>query len=168
MKKLTLHNHTTVNAEGSRSNGNCKAVLCLDTGEVFSSMTDAAEKHNIKMCNISNVIRGKCRTAGGKRYCLLDKATEYLPEMASQLQEIGTLRAKAAAYDAWQTEQEKARREKEQHDAAVNKAQDRVNKRKAICERIEAELLRATARLMDAENQLNALTNNGSTSTSVA
>lgn len=164
MTNLTLHNHTTVSAEGSRNNGNCKAVICLDTGEVFSSMTDAAEKHGIKMCNISNVIRGKTRTAGGKRYCLLSKVTEHLPEMASAIQEVNSLRAKAAAYDAWQVEQAKAREAKEKHDAAVNKAQDKVNKRKAICERIEAELLRATARLMEAENQLNALKGNESAS----
>lgn len=160
MKKLTLHNQTTVSAEGSRSNGNCKAVLCLDTGEVFSSITDAAEKHNIAMCNISNVVRGVCRTAGGKRYCYLAKASEYIPEMAARLSEFDSLKAKAAAYDAWQAQEAKRAKEEAKHNEKVARAQAKVDRRKTIRDNLLTELARAEARLVDAENDLNALNNN--------
>jgi deoxycytidylate deaminase len=42
-----------------------KAVLCVETGEVFKSGREAAKKLNLKASKISNVCHGKRRTTGG-------------------------------------------------------------------------------------------------------
>ena len=41
-----------------------KAVQCIDTGEVFESMTDAAHEYGISKTGISAQIKGKQKTAG--------------------------------------------------------------------------------------------------------
>jgi hypothetical protein len=45
-----------------------KKVLNLDTGEVFESMTKAAENYGIDASSISMCCRGKTKTAGGYRW----------------------------------------------------------------------------------------------------
>lgn len=40
-------------------------VRCINTGEVFDSVTLAAEKYNIQQCHISGCCKGKRKTCGG-------------------------------------------------------------------------------------------------------
>ena len=42
-----------------------KLIICEETQEIFSSLTEAGKKYNISVSNISNVIHGKRKTAGG-------------------------------------------------------------------------------------------------------
>lgn len=46
----------------------CIAVECIETGETFRSMTDAAEKYNTHRSEIRKVIDGVRITAGGYRW----------------------------------------------------------------------------------------------------
>lgn len=46
------------------NNPNSRKVMCLETGEVFESMTSAGKRLGIKGCNIADCIRGKQKTAG--------------------------------------------------------------------------------------------------------
>lgn len=43
-------------------------VLCVDTGEKYSSMQEAAKVKGITKCAISHVIHGRNKTAGGLRW----------------------------------------------------------------------------------------------------
>lgn len=42
-----------------------KKVLCVETGEVYKSLSEADRQLGISFKNISNVLRGKSKTAGG-------------------------------------------------------------------------------------------------------
>lgn len=45
-----------------------KKVRCIETGEVFNSQKEAAEKYGLSQGNISRVCRGKAKTTGGYRW----------------------------------------------------------------------------------------------------
>lgn len=47
-----------------------KRVFCNETKEVFDSIREAADKYNICAPNITNVIKGKAKSAGGKTWKL--------------------------------------------------------------------------------------------------
>ena len=53
-------------------NPQLKRVRCLETGEEFESIKEAAQKCNVVAQNISEVCRGKRKTAGGKRWEFID------------------------------------------------------------------------------------------------
>ena len=165
---INISTNTTIKASGIHTNGNCKAVICIDTGEVFTSITDAAEKHGVALCSISNVCRGATKTCKGKRYAYLSKANEYLPQMAEQLSEMETLRAKANAYDMLMLEQkakeeaeakrqEAIRKAKEDHAKAITKAREKTARLEAEVERRKARLKLAEDGLMAAQIELEAL-----------
>jgi DNA-binding MarR family transcriptional regulator len=39
-------------------------IICLETGIIYNSITEAAKKLNLDKSNISKVIRGKAKTSG--------------------------------------------------------------------------------------------------------
>ena len=45
-----------------------RAVICIDTGEIFNSMTEAQKKTGISSACISACCRGKTKTAGKKHW----------------------------------------------------------------------------------------------------
>ncbi len=47
-----------------KNNVNATKVICLNTGEVFETMTEAANKYNLTVNNISEVCRGKKKSTG--------------------------------------------------------------------------------------------------------
>lgn len=52
------------------------AVLCLDTGEVFDTITDAAEAYGLRRSAVSACCRGAQRTAGGKLWQYIKQEAE--------------------------------------------------------------------------------------------
>lgn len=42
-----------------------KAIICVETGEVFNSLSEASKKYNISVGNLSMAVSGKRKTAGG-------------------------------------------------------------------------------------------------------
>ena len=49
-----------------------KAVLCVETGEVFDTIKTAAEKYNIVATHITRVCRGRRKTTGGYHWKYVD------------------------------------------------------------------------------------------------
>lgn len=47
-----------------------KKVICIETGEIYNSMKDAAKANNIKISGISHCICGYAKTAGGLHWKL--------------------------------------------------------------------------------------------------
>ena len=45
-----------------------KKVECIETGEIFDSITECAKILNLKPTNITAVCKGKRKTTGGKRF----------------------------------------------------------------------------------------------------
>lgn len=46
----------------------CKSVVCIETGEEFSSIKEAALKYNVDSSWLSKACRGLAKTAGGKHW----------------------------------------------------------------------------------------------------
>ena len=61
MATLNIHNETNIEAKGTHTNKNAKPVICIDTGEIFVSLTDAAERYGTTVDNISNAVRGRTK-----------------------------------------------------------------------------------------------------------
>lgn len=164
MKKTTttinIQNEANIQAEGKLNGGCCKPVICIETGEVFTSVTDAAEYIGITVPNMVVHLKGRSKSCKGKHFCYLSRVNESLDAIVTRLRETSNDSEDAKKWREYQAEQERIRLEKEAHDAAVAKAQEKVNKRRAICERIQAELARALDRLTEAEVDLNNLLGN--------
>lgn len=164
MKKTTttinIQNEANIKAEGKHVHHHSKPIICIETGEVFVSMTDAAERVGVHISTVSSCVTGKTHTVKGKHYCYLNRVNESLDAIVTRLRETSNDSEDAKKWREYQAEQERIRLEKEAHDAAIAKAQEKVNKRRAICERIQDELARALDRLTEAEVVLNELLNN--------
>ena len=173
--RITLTNETTYTAIGELNSGHCRQVG-NDKGEVFTSIIDAA-----KAAGVTQQYMWRClqpdgpRTCKGHVYFYVDKRDESFDRVMSRLNEVSAENEsrKADAEDArkwreYQAELEAIRKAEEKrladelkakadHEAAITKAQDRVTRRKAICERLEAKLADAQKRLMEAEIELETL-----------
>ena len=67
-KTINMQHEANIQAEGKLSGRKCKPVICLETGEVFSSMTDAAEYTEVTTATMSNHLTGRYRSVKGKQY----------------------------------------------------------------------------------------------------
>lgn len=183
MTTLNIHNETNINAKGNHVNGPCKPVLCIDTGEVFTSMTDAAEQYGTTIYSISNAVRGAQKTASGKRFCYLCRANENIEALTNRINELNADAEDARRWREYQAEQEAIRRAEEErvraeeeriraeeervrkeqeriekarrdHAAKVTKLSDKLERRNRIVEKLEAELAQAIAYRDEAANAL--------------
>lgn len=91
-KNITVQKEAIITGNGKRTNGNCNAVLCIDTGEIFSSGVDAAEKFGVTQASMSRACRNKGSRTNGKRFCYLKDINEYIDSISSAIN-------KANAYD---------------------------------------------------------------------
>lgn len=185
MKKtmINMQHEANINAEGKLNGGHCKPVICIETGEVFTSVTDAAEKIGVTVANMSRHLNGHNRTAHGKHYCYLSRVNESLDAIVTRLRETAAVEAAAKKWMAYEAEQEAIRiaeakrleeerkaeekrlederKAKEKHEADVAKAKDKIARRQVIRDRIAAQLAEAEQKLMEAEKELEALEDEG-------
>lgn len=166
MKKTNINitSKSIIEAHGIHTNGNAKAVFCVEKGKAYTSMTDAAMDLNCTIDAVSNVIRGKQKTCKGYHVVLLSKASESLPMMAEQLSEMDVLRAKAAAYDKMMVEQERIRKAEEKKAKKLHEAEMMVLKYERKCKAADANLTKfqaildkSTVKLMEAQEKLRLL-----------
>lgn len=159
---ITISNPSSILGSGTHNGNNRnKPVLCIDTGEVFVSVTDAAEHNNVNPVSMSCCLSGKTRTCNGKRFSFVSKANENLNTIAEQLRSNSTrlaeLERKAALYDAMQAEAEAERKAKAERDAIVAKKISTLARRKCIIERMDEKYQLAVRRYMETEKELHDL-----------
>lgn len=170
MKKTTINiqNEANIKAEGKLSGGNCKPVVCLDTGDVFTSCIDAAESVGVHFSAMSAHLRGKTRTVHGKRYMYLSRVSEGLDAIVTRLRETAAVEADAKKWQAYQAEQEairaaeakraeEARKAEEKRQAEIAKADAKVEHCQTIRDRIADQLAEAERNLMTAQMEREAL-----------
>ena len=157
MKKINIQNEAHIKGIGTHTQKNCKAVICIDTGEVFTSCMDAAEHAGVHFTAMASACLGKTRTCNGKRYCYLSEAAENLNSIVTRLREASSESEDARKWREYQAEQEAVRKEEEKRQAEIAKLEEKLARQRKICENIEAELMRATANLMTTESELNVL-----------
>jgi predicted RNase H-like nuclease (RuvC/YqgF family) len=174
MAIINIQNETNINAKGVRTCGVNKPVICIETGEIFASVTDAAEHFGTSIYNLSNAARGVQKTARGKRFCFVSRATENLEALTNQISKLNADAEDARRWREYQAEQERIRREEEeriraeqeriaaiererqQREERRRKAEEKMERRQRIVERLEAELRTARERYTEAENEWNA------------
>lgn len=157
---INIQKESNIHAEGKLNSKKCKPVICIETGEVFSSVTDAAEKFGSSAQNLSTHLTGKRRTFAGKHFCYLSRTMENLDTIMERLQKTAAMEDDARKWREYQAEQEKIRKAKEKYEVDVQKAKDKIARRTEICERLASELARAEQRKMEAEIELEALLDN--------
>jgi hypothetical protein len=161
MKTININNKSEISGEGNLHSAHCKPIICIDTGAVYTSVTDAANAVGCSISNMINHLKGKLKTCKGKHLCYLSEATENLDAIVSQIRNMNALRAKAAAWDALQAEQEAARKAEEKRlaDIARAEAKRQADIAKATAKRDKAyqEYLEALAKYGRASDELGVL-----------
>lgn len=124
MKKIIITNEATLSAEGKLSNRKCKPVVCIDTGEVYTSVTDAAERNGVDASSMSWACAGKTKLCKGKRFCFVSDMVEHYEEIARHIREMYP----AYMENKKQEQIDKARENYAQRCAKYDKARDGVEK----------------------------------------
>lgn len=162
-KTITVNEKVIINANGELHGRRCKPVICIDTGEVYSSCTDAAKANKTHVSVVSACCIGRIKTANGKHFCFVSKANENLEALTARIRE---LESKAAKWDVLEAEREEeerkeneARLAKEKHEREIAKAKEKIERCKAKCELRKEKFQNAITALADAEMELNALLN---------
>ena len=175
MKTINMQNEANIKAEGKLNTKKCKPVICIETGEVFTSVTDAAEKVGCLQSNLSAHLTGRIRQIKGKHFCYLSRVNESLDAIVTRLRETSAIEEDAKKWREYQAEQEAIRQEEERIRreeeerleaerkareellAKIEKATAKVARRIAVRDNRIAEVRMAEERLMEAERELEAL-----------
>lgn len=121
-KQITIQRKATINAIGEKTNGNTKPVLCLDTGIMYTSCTDAARENNCAQSEISMVCIGKRESVKGLRFCYLEDLTQHMDEISLALQ-------KHSASLAEERQAKMLAEAEERRQEAIAKASEKVDRK---------------------------------------
>ena len=130
---INIHNKSVANANGTHTRGNCKPIFCITTGEIYTSVTDAAEKTGVTISAISSVITGKTKVCNGKRFCYVAKMTEYIEEISDSINQ------KVSVYNEY-TNWHRANEKVAQHKANCDKLRQRLEREMKLLEMAETEI----------------------------
>lgn len=61
---LRIRHEANLTSYGTRRNGNCKPVICIELQKTFNSLTDAAEFFGMRVEQIHGALSGKRQTIG--------------------------------------------------------------------------------------------------------
>ena len=168
-KTINIQNYANIAAKGEMNSRHCKPVICLETGEVYTSVGDAANAIGCYANDLSSHLTGKKRTIKGMHFCYLSRATENLDTIVARLRETYSMEEDARKWREYQAEQEAIRKTeekriederkaKEEHEAAIEKAKAKIERRYRICSNIEQKWKEAIERAMEAEKEYEELT----------
>ena len=156
-KTINMQHEANIQAEGKLSGRKCKPVICLETGEVFSSMTDAAEYTEVTTATMSNHLTGRYRSVKGKHYCYLSRVSESLDTILARLRETAAIEEDAKRWKAYEAEQEAKRIAEQKRQEAIAKAKEKVARAQGIHDTLAAKYREALNTLAQAQRELEAL-----------
>lgn len=157
MKTINIQHEANIKAKGEHGQKNAKAVICIETGEVYASTTDAAEKVGVHITTMSSVCLGKIRTCKGKHYCYLSRVAENLDSIVTRLRETAAVENDAKKWQAYQAEQEAIRKAEEERQTAIAKAKEKIAQLDEKCGEYESKWHATMAARTEAERELKAL-----------
>lgn len=82
---ITMTKESKVEAIGQHRNANRKEVVCLDTGTVYTSVTDAAEAIGVTPGAVSIALNTKHAKCHGKRYVFAKDIVEHLGDISASM-----------------------------------------------------------------------------------
>lgn len=136
---LHLNNGATVEAVGEKRNRNCKPVICDDTGEIYTSVSDAAIKNGVSLQAMSHHLNGDCKKCKGKKFRFLTNRDDSFDAMASNLrrlnEENSSLIEDAMKWREYQAQIEAERKAKEKLEKALARTKERIEKHEAKLEK---------------------------------
>ena len=156
-KTINMQHEANIQAEGKLSGRSCKPVICLETGEVFSSMTDAAESVGVSISCMSHHLVGDFRSVHKKHYCYVSRVSESLDTILTRLRETAAIEEDAKKWKAYEAEQEAKRIAEQKRQDAINKAKEKVERCKDICDVLAEKYNDAMNNLRRAQMELEAL-----------
>ena len=156
-KTINMQHEANIQAEGKLSGRKCKPVICLETGEVFSSMTDAAEYTEVTTATMSNHLTGRYRSVKGKHYCYLSRVSESLDTILTRLRETAAIEEDAKKWKAYEAEQEAKRIAEQKRQEAIAKAKEKVARAQGIHDTLAAKYREALNTLAQAQRELEVL-----------
>ena len=166
MQNINIHNAANINAEGKRESKNCKPVICIETGRVFASATDAAEHIGVHSAAMSLACTGKVKTCKGMHFFYMNAALENLDAVMARLRQACAMEEDAQKWRAHKAAEERkiveANKAKELYDKAVAKAEAKVVKYAADCAKYQEKLNESMSALDEANKELEALIDKGS------
>ena len=74
---------------------NAKPVLCIDTGLIYASLTDAAEDVGVTVTALSGCLRGKTNSCKGMSWCFVKESANHIEDITGRIRQ-----ANAEAEDA--------------------------------------------------------------------
>lgn len=178
-QKINIHNEANINAIGDHNCSKCKSVICKETGDIYSSIIDAAKGAGVGYQMMVGHLRGRYKSVKGKHYAYLSDVLDNPDVMFAKLREVtevAAANAKIAAENAedarkwreYQAEQEAIRKAEEKrlederkareaHAAKKAKAEARAKRLQEKCERISDKLILNRNKLEEALKELDEL-----------
>ena len=156
-KTINMQHEANIQAEGKLNSKHCKPIICIETGEVFSSVTDAAECAEVTMTMMSGHLGGCYRSVKGKHYCYLSRVNESLNTILTRLRETSAIEEDAKKWRAYEAEQEVKRIAEQKRQDAINKAKEKVARAQGIHDTLAAKYREALNTLAQAQRELEAL-----------
>lgn len=159
---INLNNQSIINNTiGNRTHHCCKPVICIETGEVYNSATDAAEAIGVTVWAMSTHCTGKTRSCKGKHFTYVSRTSENIDALTARIRALSTeqseLERKAALWDAYEAEQNAKRKAEEEHQQALEKANAKLERRRRVLANAEARVALARQRVHEAMEEIYAL-----------
>ena len=104
---------------------NGKKVLCITTGDIYTSVKQAADAHHMKYASVHAVCYGRMKTHNQLQFCYLEDAPYRIVEIANGIKEKNN---------------RMLRKELAKHEAARDKAYAEYLAAKEQCDEIQAKL----------------------------
>lgn len=146
MKNITIQNKSEVSADGRLSCFRCKPVICITTGKIFTSVTDAAEYAGCVPDHMVNHLKGKRKVCKGKQYCYLTEVNEHLSAITARLQNLSEMEDDAKRWRAQEAEQQR-----------IREAEEKVQNYRNVCTKLYERYLAANEKYEQAQIKLEAM-----------
>lgn len=156
-KTINMQHEANIQAEGKLNSKHCKPIVCIETGEVFSSITDAAECAKVTTTMMSGHLVGRYRSVRGNHYCYLSRVNESLNTILTRLRETSAIEEDAKKWKAYEAEQEAKRIAEQKRQDAIAKAKEKVARAQGIHDILAAKYRETLNILAQAQRELEAL-----------
>lgn len=152
---INLNNNVTIhNAIGEHDHWSSKPVICVETGEVFISATDAAKNADVYISQMSDCCNGRVKTCKGKTYRYLSQTSGNVDVLVAQIRALNAKQAELEADAAVGRAIREEREAKQKREEAIAKATAELEELREKEARAQERYQLAMAKRQNAEKEL--------------